>query len=918
MLDFTLDRKNNRLIIFVHGLIGSRKTWIRLDNTKTIYDYISSDKIISDNFDLAIFEYDTRMTDFWQRNKWFLSFLFKKVRLRKSLPIEDIALLLASQVDINCRDYEEIVVVAHSMGGLITKSFILDSFAKTQKCKVSIFFSIAVPHRGSNLATLGKILLSSKQVIGLGPLSSIINTMHDDWNNQGERIPKTFFYRGLNDEIVTKDAAVAIQQGNVNIINCDDDHFSILTPLNSSHVVVTSIRNECLNLIRNLDKNDSLRIKPKKIFSLKERSANVVTKFFKEKNHKLQECIFDELEDLEFFSFNMKFKGSQVENFDELFFHVEKASLNVIHGIGGLGKSILLKRLTEEFSLQSPDSCIVYMDAKKWNERYKDFLNKTSSIEKRFEKLLFGFKANYSFDELSNYKCIGFSDNFEKIIVLDGFNEISDLNTRNEIIDLLSEVHQNWKFKVLMTSRYYNKQEFIDWNIFELQNLRPHALEILTKKYFQKSLDVYDSQNIDCLSIPYFLNIAIKDRNDSIITYSKYILNHILKGVAPENRNNTLNALSELAYTSILSEQKFVIKKDILGQKTIEYLISNQILTLSGDAYRFEHHLVNEFLVAYRIANDTTLWNRETFDIITLQNRTSFEIIRMILEQIHTEEAGDQFLLAVYDWNFYAVLYCFSKVDNKYSSEFASFIILALTEKTFDKFKHTRLKARKYLEQLYDKFNLKGKDFLLIEIENPQNHQDIILKFNKVLGANAEKFVTEPYKKWFYVLYDYTSAIIDTLIAHIATDNPVMGWCYSNMIKRSELNRIHEDKLLNMFVNEANPIIRWRIIHILGNSFSPVTINLLLDVLENENYVWLKYGAIRSILEIAIFNLQIEEAVELIQSVVNLFNSNDFENVIIDEFKSCMETEINTKKIDLLNNIIKSGLRQSNYDRHQS
>ena len=74
--------------------------------------------------------------------------------LQKNIKIEKLSDFLKSSIEVYCSNYENIVLIAHSMGGLISKAYILKDLEEQLNPKVKLFLSLAVPHNGSNWAQI--------------------------------------------------------------------------------------------------------------------------------------------------------------------------------------------------------------------------------------------------------------------------------------------------------------------------------------------------------------------------------------------------------------------------------------------------------------------------------------------------------------------------------------------------------------------------------------------------------------------------------------------------------------------------------------------------------------------------------------------------------------------------------------------
>lgn len=229
----TVDKKN--LIIFIHGFTGSEETWIKKDNSKSLIDYLTEDKMIWSNFNIALFEYHTKLLDIFPKAKSTFNFL-RKNKTPINLPINELSKLLESKIQYTCANYENIILIGHSMGGLVAKRFILDDLKKNTDSKVKLYVSLATPHSGSLIANFGKSLINNVQTKDLAALSESITSMNNEWV-QNKNLPKRIYAQGMYDKIVPKESSIALDSDSQKVIYSDDTHSSIITPTEKNVIV---------------------------------------------------------------------------------------------------------------------------------------------------------------------------------------------------------------------------------------------------------------------------------------------------------------------------------------------------------------------------------------------------------------------------------------------------------------------------------------------------------------------------------------------------------------------------------------------------------------------------------------------------------------------------------------------------------
>lgn len=234
-----IEKNNNRnIVLFIHGFTSNNDTWV---NSKGVPfpKMLLENEDIKNNFDFAYVSYDTELLNFY-KVKAGISFLGRAVFgtntvAKKSLDILQLRDYVSTTISLNCSEYENIIIVAHSMGGLVSKGYILKDLERNKFTKVKLLLSLAVPHNGSNWAAVGKNLFNkNKQVIDLEPLSKTLNELTDKWLWQEEGLPETAYLIAQHDEVVEETSSTAHEKSRQSQYFCRDNHFSITKPEDES------------------------------------------------------------------------------------------------------------------------------------------------------------------------------------------------------------------------------------------------------------------------------------------------------------------------------------------------------------------------------------------------------------------------------------------------------------------------------------------------------------------------------------------------------------------------------------------------------------------------------------------------------------------------------------------------------------
>lgn len=233
MIEYISKKDKDNIILFIHGFTSGNETWRY--NEYSFPELLLQEEEIANNFDIAYISYYTKLIDFrrTRSNINMLKLLFRQKGeyVAKNKGVIALSDIVHSHIHLNLDAYENIILVAHSMGGLIAKSCILKNvelFGTPDKIK--LFISLAVPHHGSNWANVGKVLFENRQIIDLEPLSDTLDKLNREWLGKRQLMPKTIYFYGTDDEIVSENSAVALGSEKKHHIACDDDHFSITKP----------------------------------------------------------------------------------------------------------------------------------------------------------------------------------------------------------------------------------------------------------------------------------------------------------------------------------------------------------------------------------------------------------------------------------------------------------------------------------------------------------------------------------------------------------------------------------------------------------------------------------------------------------------------------------------------------------------
>lgn len=250
-----IHRDNKKsLILFIHGLNGGLDTW-SFNKDTSFPGLLATDEDISATFDIACFNYFTKFSQTYAKTSGFLARLFgSKNKFEKNLPTDEIAELLHTEVSINLSDYERIILIAHSMGGLISKNLILNNIEHDEDSNIIGFISLAVPHAGAKLASILSMVSTSAQNFDLSLLSTATDNLNRRWIKCSKKLPLTRYIYGSHDTCVDKKSALPMDSDRANSIAVNEGHISISKPESNQSTVFLAVKKYILQIDANAAK----------------------------------------------------------------------------------------------------------------------------------------------------------------------------------------------------------------------------------------------------------------------------------------------------------------------------------------------------------------------------------------------------------------------------------------------------------------------------------------------------------------------------------------------------------------------------------------------------------------------------------------------------------------------------------------
>jgi hypothetical protein len=271
-------------------------------------------------------------------------------------------------------------------------------------------------------------------------------------------------------------------------------------------------------------------------------------------------------------------------------------------------------------------------------------------------------------------------------------------------------------------------------------------------------------------------------------------------------------------------------------------LASSGAIHREGSWASFRHHLFHDALAAHAVAAHPESWGGEIFDILTFK-ANSFDAVGLGLEQIRDVANANQFLLSVYDWNLYAAAYSLARgrrlgtlaVDP--NTEEA--VLAVLAERRWDP-------VAPSAQRVSDALRVFETD-LARRYLDARDTEEVF----SIVGEGGDE-------EWRQLFLGEVGA--NRLLDELVAGGPLKGWIAANALRRCAVGDDEFARLADA-LGDLSGTVRWRVVHVLGSQPGVEAASLLLAALDNDQWVWVRYGAIRALVEMAASSDELREQI---------------------------------------------------------
>lgn len=283
-----IQKMNKIAVVLIHGLTGNDETWVHSNGNSLKKLLKTSDKRIEEHCEFYEYNYYSKLIEFMdgivaKYGSNLLSkipFVPKKLsekKNRKNKTISHLASGLETELRVRFNDHSEIILIGHSLGGLVAKKLILKRIEDGNLNNVTGYISIATPHHGSLKALFTKFS-KNKHAKELEPLNEQTMNLDTEWMKNNQSHPDSLYLIALDDEVVLPHCAIpaGIDRSICYEIN-DEDHTSICKPEDITKTNFIIIKKFILDKITSMlehaylldEKSTKLTLYEKEVFVIK-------------------------------------------------------------------------------------------------------------------------------------------------------------------------------------------------------------------------------------------------------------------------------------------------------------------------------------------------------------------------------------------------------------------------------------------------------------------------------------------------------------------------------------------------------------------------------------------------------------------------------------------------------------------------
>jgi len=511
----------------------------------------------------------------------------------------------------------------------------------------------------------------------------------------------------------------------------------------------------------------------------------------------------------------------------------------LLHARGGSAKTSIFRRLMRE--ILGPRCLPVWINLRRWTTpdytAWKEYHTSTARLNFLLE--------THASPRVTTVLLDALPANVTRVLFVDGLNEIL-MDVAEDILNALDSFARLMLGGSVIVGDRMVRRELSDPEAWQLATIMPFS-ESEIRSYLTRGLgsdemyDAADEATRALLASPYFLNAAIHDGHAAptrSAVHAQWFKDHA--SLTTEELARASEAAFEAYRHNKTRNFRLADFQRVAGESVVHKLLRENVLLVTGDQACFDHHLKHDYLAAYYLAQDPELWIPATFNRVTFW-ASSFETLVMALELLDTTAAADHFVRRVYDWNQYGAAYAATEARDRgrlrVSKEMETVLLAVLADRQWDLMSATATRVKDGLLMFGTPestafVTARSREEVVAIVDRVESHDPLFLSWRALFTRPSGEIIS------------------DSELALIEDPSSLVGWTMSNTLKRMKVPEVQQARLRELLYHKSMTI-RWRAVHTLGGFPNPANVRVLLGRLDNDLDPWVRYGTIRSLLEIA-------------------------------------------------------------------
>jgi nucleoside phosphorylase len=510
----------------------------------------------------------------------------------------------------------------------------------------------------------------------------------------------------------------------------------------------------------------------------------------------------------------------------------EGAPALALHGGGGTGKTTILTTLFER--AVDDGNCALFVDLKLYSQMKMSEGELTPA-----EMLAYGSSPKRTLGELTEL-----ARHAELYVFLDGLNEIPR-EGRTKLVAALLELNREGRCYILAAERLGSSELPSVFERALVDDLEEDQVrQLFDRRFGDTTFDQLPPQLKEIYRRPFFLEFALS-KGSNFATQTA--ISSIFQDFFTTQLRLSDVELDRLAVALVdayddqgrYHPEQFLQR---IGQLAVTLVEAGALHSRGG----FIHDLWRDYLAARFVARTPQRHGDALFDLVTVFASSS-EPLSLAVEQIPQQPQRDELVKSVYDWNYTVALDCALAFGvaggvGELSEAVRTAVIGAIADKRFDPVARTRSRAGELLSKDRHGFAARCLE-VATRVELVQLVQGV-----------------RPDVPWFISWMDLFTASPDAVLTDVQLDlvssqDSMVGWAAANAVRRCVVAGDGVPKLRAEYIRRRGQAdgrsVRWRIVHCIGAYPDPLNVGFLIDAIENDEYMWVRYGASRALVEVA-------------------------------------------------------------------